>query len=141
MGAARAGDVSTVAAMAARAYRHSEAIGFDALQAPAGLLEAWAAARLGDGAAAVDAYGSALELASRAGLGTGRTRFQRARQQRPAPRRRAVPAGARRRRGGTGAVGRRPCARQPRPRPRRDRRRRDRRAAVPKRPRLVAGTA
>ncbi len=68
MGAARAGDVTTVAAMAARAYRHSDAIGFDAFQVPAGLLEAWASERLGDGAAAVDAYGSALELAGRAGF-------------------------------------------------------------------------
>ena len=43
--AALAGDVSTVAAMAAQAYRHAEAIGFDAFQVPALLLEAWVAER------------------------------------------------------------------------------------------------
>ena len=37
--AAPAGDVSTVAAMAAQAYRHADAIGFDAFQVPAMLLE------------------------------------------------------------------------------------------------------
>ena len=33
--AAPAGDMSTVAAMAAQAYRHADAIGFDAFQVPA----------------------------------------------------------------------------------------------------------
>ena len=46
--AALAGDVSTVAAMAAQAYRHADAIGFDAFQVPAMLLEAWVAERRSD---------------------------------------------------------------------------------------------
>jgi predicted ATPase len=66
--AASAGDVSTVAAMAADAHRHSEASGFDAYHLPAVLLDAWVADRRDDGDAATDAYGRALELADRTGF-------------------------------------------------------------------------
>jgi predicted ATPase/DNA-binding SARP family transcriptional activator len=64
--AAPAGDVSTVGAMAARANRHAAAIGFDAFQVPAMLLEAWVAERRNDAEAAADAYQQALQLAGRA---------------------------------------------------------------------------
>jgi predicted ATPase len=66
--AALAGDVSTVATMAARADRHADAIGFDAFQASAMLLEAWVAERRNEGEAAVDAYQQALRRAGRAGF-------------------------------------------------------------------------
>ena len=66
--AAAAGDVSTVAAMAADAHRHAEASGFDAFRVPAMLLDAWVAERRNDGDAATDAYGRALELADRTGF-------------------------------------------------------------------------
>jgi predicted ATPase/DNA-binding SARP family transcriptional activator len=66
--AAAAGDVSTVAAMAANAHRHSEASGYDAFRVPAMLLDAWVAERRNDGDAATDAYGRALELAVRTGF-------------------------------------------------------------------------
>jgi predicted ATPase/DNA-binding SARP family transcriptional activator len=66
---APAGDVSTVAAMAARANHHAAAIGFDAFQLPAMLLEAWVAERRNDGEAAADAYQQAVRLAERAGFG------------------------------------------------------------------------
>ncbi len=69
IGAAHAGEVSTVAAMAAAARSHSEAIGYDAFIVPALLLEAWVAERRQDRASAVEAYGRALELASRVGFG------------------------------------------------------------------------
>jgi predicted ATPase/DNA-binding SARP family transcriptional activator len=65
-GAAGAGDVATVAAMAAAARRHSDAIDYDAFRVPALLLEAWVAVRREDGAAAAQAYRSALELSGRA---------------------------------------------------------------------------
>ena len=68
-GAARAGDVPTVAAMAAAVRRHSDAIEYDAFRVPGLLLEAWVAQRAGDGAAAVDAYRRALELATRVEFG------------------------------------------------------------------------
>jgi predicted ATPase/DNA-binding SARP family transcriptional activator len=68
-GAARAGDVATVAAMAAAVHRHSDAIGYDAFRVPALLLEAWAAERRDDGAEAVAGYRRALELAARVGFG------------------------------------------------------------------------
>ena len=68
IGAARAADLSTVAAMAAQTYDHSDAIGFNAFQVPARLLEAWVADRLGEAEASVDAYGRALELATEAGF-------------------------------------------------------------------------
>ena len=66
--AAPAGDVSTVAAMAAQAYRHADAIGFDAFQVPAMLLEAWVAERRSDRDAAAEAYQRAFALAGRAGF-------------------------------------------------------------------------
>ncbi len=68
-GAARVGDVATVAAMAAAVHRHSDAIGYDAFRVPALLLEAWVAVRRDDAAAAVDGYRRALELAARVGFG------------------------------------------------------------------------
>ena len=68
-GAARAGDVSTVAAMAAAIRRHSDAIDYDAFRVPLLLLEAWVAEQRQDGAAAVEAYRRALELARRVGFG------------------------------------------------------------------------
>ena len=69
MGAAHAGDVSTVTATASVARRHSDAVGYDAFRAPVLLLEAWAAEGRGDDAAAVDAYRRAFELAGRIGFG------------------------------------------------------------------------
>ncbi len=68
-GAMRAGDVSTVAAMAAAIRRHSDAIDYDAFRVPGLLLEAWVAERRQDGTAAVEAYRRALELAERVGFG------------------------------------------------------------------------
>src|SRR6266511_2628250 len=53
--AAAVGDASTVAAMAADAHRHAEAIGFDAFRIPAMLLDAWVAEGRNDGDAATDA--------------------------------------------------------------------------------------
>jgi predicted ATPase/DNA-binding SARP family transcriptional activator len=66
--AALAGDVSTVAAMAARAHDHAGAIEFDAFQVPALLLEAWVAERRSDNEAAADAYQRAFVLAGNAGF-------------------------------------------------------------------------
>jgi ATP/maltotriose-dependent transcriptional regulator MalT len=66
--AAAVGDVSTVAAMAADAHRHAEAIGFDAFRLTAMLLDAWVAERRNDGDAATDAYRGALDLAGDAGF-------------------------------------------------------------------------
>ena len=68
-GAARAGDVATVAAMATAVRRHSDAIEYDAFRIPGLLLEAWVAEKGLDGAAAVNGYRRALELAGRIGLG------------------------------------------------------------------------
>jgi tetratricopeptide (TPR) repeat protein len=68
-GAAHAGDVATVEAMATAAHRHSDAIDYDAFRLPALLLDAWAAERRDDAAVAVDAYRRALELAGRIGFG------------------------------------------------------------------------
>ena len=68
-GAALAGDVSTVFAMAATVLRHSDAIEYDAFRVPGLLLEAWAAERRGDSAAAVAGYRRALELGGRIGFG------------------------------------------------------------------------
>jgi len=62
-----AGDVPTVAAMAADAHRHSDASGFDAFRVPAMLLDAWVAERREDGDAA-DAYARALDLSGRTGF-------------------------------------------------------------------------
>jgi tetratricopeptide (TPR) repeat protein len=69
IGAAHAGDISTVTSAASAARRHSDAVGYDAFRAPVLLLEAWAAERSGEDAAAVDAYRRALELAGRIGFG------------------------------------------------------------------------
>jgi predicted ATPase len=66
--AALAGDVDTVAVMAEEANRHSAAIGFDAFQVPALLLDAWVAERRDDGDAAEEAYRRAFDLAGRAGF-------------------------------------------------------------------------
>jgi tetratricopeptide (TPR) repeat protein len=54
--------------MAAQAYRHADAIGFDAFQVPAMLLEAWVAERRSDRNAAAEAYQRAFALAGRAGF-------------------------------------------------------------------------
>ena len=69
IGAAHAGDVSTVTATASVARRHADAVGYDAFRAPVLLLEAWAAEGRGEDAAAVDAYRRAYELAGRIGFG------------------------------------------------------------------------
>jgi predicted ATPase/DNA-binding SARP family transcriptional activator len=68
-GAARAGDVPTVAAMTEAVRRHADAIEYDAFRVPGLLLEAWVAERRGDGAAAVAGYRRVLELAGRIGFG------------------------------------------------------------------------
>jgi ATP/maltotriose-dependent transcriptional regulator MalT len=65
---AAAGDTATVAAMAADAHRHAEAIEFDVFRMPAMLLDAWVAERRSDGDAAADAYRGALELAGAGGF-------------------------------------------------------------------------
>jgi predicted ATPase len=62
------GEVGTVAAMAAKGRRHSEAIGYDAFLPAAMLFEAWAAERRNDRKAAADAYRRALDVSHRAGL-------------------------------------------------------------------------
>jgi predicted ATPase/DNA-binding SARP family transcriptional activator len=67
-GAARAGDLATVDAMAVAAGRHADAIGYDAFLLPAILLEAWVAQRRQEEPVAVDAYRRALELARRIGF-------------------------------------------------------------------------
>ena len=69
IGAALAGDLSTVTATASVARRHSDAVGYDAFRAPVLLLEAWAAEARGEEAAAEDAYRGAFELAGRIGFG------------------------------------------------------------------------
>jgi tetratricopeptide (TPR) repeat protein len=66
--AAAVGDAPTVAAMAAEAHRHADAIGFDAFRVPAMLLDAWVAERHNDSDAATDAYRRALDLAGSAGF-------------------------------------------------------------------------
>jgi predicted ATPase/DNA-binding SARP family transcriptional activator len=68
-GAARAGDVPTVAAMTETVRRHADAIEYDAFRVPGLLLEAWVAERRGDGAAAVAGNRRVLELAGRIGFG------------------------------------------------------------------------
>ncbi len=68
-GAARAGDLPTVAEMAAGVRRHADAIGYDAFRVPGLLLEAWVAERRQDSAGAVEGYRGALELAGRVGFG------------------------------------------------------------------------
>ena len=54
--------------MAAQAYRHADAIGFDAFRVPAMLLEAWVAERRSDRDAAAEAYQRAFALAGAAGF-------------------------------------------------------------------------
>jgi tetratricopeptide (TPR) repeat protein len=54
--------------MAAQARRHADAIGFDAFQVPALLLEAWVAERRSDERAAAEAYQRAFALAGNAGF-------------------------------------------------------------------------
>ncbi|WP_164737220.1 BTAD domain-containing putative transcriptional regulator [Georgenia sp. SYP-B2076] len=66
--AAAAGEVATVAAMAAEARRHAKATGFDAFLVPAVLLEAWVAEHRHDSRAATVAYRRAFDLAGRTGL-------------------------------------------------------------------------
>jgi predicted ATPase/DNA-binding SARP family transcriptional activator len=68
-GAARAGDLGTVADMAAAVRRHSDAIEYDAFRLPGLLLEAWVAEHRGESAAAAASYRRALELAGRIGFG------------------------------------------------------------------------
>lgn len=67
--AAQSLDTPTVDAMAAAIRRHADAIEYDAFRVPGALLEAWVAERQGDGAAVVDAYRRAHELAVRIGFG------------------------------------------------------------------------
>jgi ATP/maltotriose-dependent transcriptional regulator MalT len=55
--------------MAAAIRRHADAIEYDAFRVPGLLLDAWVAQQRGDGAAAVDAYRRALELAARIDFG------------------------------------------------------------------------
>ena len=66
--AARAGDVSTVAAMAEEGRRYAQEIGYEALQPASVLFEAWVAQQRGDREAEADAYRRAFEVSSRAGL-------------------------------------------------------------------------
>jgi hypothetical protein len=54
--------------MAAQAYRHADAIGFDAFQVPALLLKAWVAEQRSDRGAAAETYERAFTLAGRAGF-------------------------------------------------------------------------
>lgn len=68
IGAAGAGDLATVGEMTAETLRHSAAIGYDAFQTPAMLLEAWVAERRHDRGAVEGAYRRALEVAGRAGF-------------------------------------------------------------------------
>jgi predicted ATPase/DNA-binding SARP family transcriptional activator len=68
-GAARAGDVATVSAMAAAIRQHASAIDYDPFLVPGLLLEAWVADRRAEGGAAADAYRRALDLAGRVGFG------------------------------------------------------------------------
>ena len=67
-GAARAGDVATVAEMVTAIRRHSDAIAYDAFRVAGLLLEAWVAEQRGDLAAATEAYGPAVELSRRVGF-------------------------------------------------------------------------
>jgi hypothetical protein len=68
VGAAAAGDVATVADMAAAVRRHSDAIGYDAFRVPGLLLEAWVAEKRQEAGVAVERYREAVELARRVGL-------------------------------------------------------------------------
>jgi tetratricopeptide (TPR) repeat protein len=66
--AAGAGDVPTVAAMTAEGGRNAEEIGYEALQPPSVLFEAWVAQQRDDREAAADAYRRAFEVSSRVGF-------------------------------------------------------------------------
>ncbi len=68
-GAARAGDLATVAAMASAVGSRSDAIEYDAFRVPALMLEAWVAEQHAEPTAAVDAWRRALELARRIDFG------------------------------------------------------------------------
>jgi predicted ATPase/DNA-binding SARP family transcriptional activator len=67
-GAAGAGDASTAAALIPGLVLHSEAIGYEAFQVPAALLEAWVAEQRDDKEAAAGAYRRAFELSERVGF-------------------------------------------------------------------------
>ena len=67
-GAAEAGDVEAVAAMAESVRDHSDAIDYDAFRVPGLLLEAWVAERRGEPVSAEDAYRRAFGLARQAAL-------------------------------------------------------------------------
>jgi predicted ATPase/DNA-binding SARP family transcriptional activator len=67
-GAAAAGDVDTVAAMAAELIRHAEAIDYDAFVVPGRLLVGWVAESRTDFSEADDAYRRALDAAERTGF-------------------------------------------------------------------------
>jgi predicted ATPase/DNA-binding SARP family transcriptional activator len=66
---AAAGDLDTVASMAAEVTLHANAIDYDAFMVPGMLLQGWVAGQRGDDAAAEDAYRRAFEGAEGAGLG------------------------------------------------------------------------
>ena len=112
-GAAVAGDVDTVTAMADELIRHAGAIEYEAFLVPGALLEGWVAERRSDRSAAEDAYQRVLVVAERAGFadhaafafaGLGSTALAHGDPRRAG----AVPSpGAHSRRGGQGALGRR----------------------------------
>ena len=140
------GDVCTVAAMAAKGRRHSEAIGYDAFLPAAMLFEAWVAERHNDQprrtpTAALSTSRTEPRLRDHASFAlaksSARSRCPRRRQ----PSRRARAAGARRRRGGTGAMGRGARSRPARPRARGGRRHRHRGEALPERRPVVGDGA
>ena len=144
IGAARAGDIATVASMARAVRRHSDAIDYDAFRVPGLLLEAWVAERrrrrCGRGgriparARARRAHRVRRPRCIRALC----ARFERARERRPARGRGAPAPGARDRRCGRRDVGRGPRASPARARRRGDRRRGHRREAVSPGARVVA---
>ena len=144
--AATVGDASTVAAMAADAHRHADAIEFDAFRVPAMLLDAWVAERHNDRDAATDAFSRALELAVSAGFAdhvafalSGLASCALARGTCATPK---SSSGARsqplRERVRSGLP---PCSRRARPHPRNGRRHRYRRDALPERARMVRAAA
>ena len=66
--AARAGDVTTVAALTEETVRHAQTIGYELFEVPAALQEAWVAERGNEGDAVESAYRRAVALAERTGL-------------------------------------------------------------------------
>ena len=66
--AAGAGDTAVVAAMTEEGRRCAEELGYDALQPPSVLFEAWLAERRGDRRAAADAYRRAFDVSNRIGF-------------------------------------------------------------------------